>query len=132
MDYLKYYEDINVKRQLKSLARQYKNKKIVVYGAGLMSNLLFENYDLSLLNIVAVCDKKFVKSTEEKYYGYQAISPNDLKTYDFDAVLVLILNDTEVVDYLKDELLINTKNENKIVSPFFKIPFFYALKILIS
>ena len=37
----------------------YKNKKIVLYGAGQFCNCVFENYDLSKLNIIAIADARF-------------------------------------------------------------------------
>ena len=129
MDYLKYYKDINAQKQINKLAKRFKNKKVVVYGAGLMADLLFKNYDLSKLNIVAVCDKKFGK--DDKFYSYDAITPKTLKSIDFDVILVLLLQDLEIADYIKDVLIINSPNEDKLVEPFIKIPFWKCLKILL-
>lgn len=129
MDYLKYYKDINAQKQINKLAKRFGNKKIVVYGAGLMADLLFRNYDLSKLNIVAVCDKKFGK--DDKFYSYDAITPKMLKSIDFDVILVLLLQDLEIADYIKDVLIINSPNEDKPVEPFIKIPFWKCLKILL-
>ena len=56
-NYLKYYNEVKAQKQIDKLTKKYKNKKIVIYGAGIMSEILFKNFDLSKLNIVAICDK---------------------------------------------------------------------------
>ena len=60
-----------------------KNKKVVIYGAGDFAKVLFENYDLSKFNILAVSDKKFEKD-KSHFFGYKTISPEELKTFDCD------------------------------------------------
>ena len=127
MDYKRYYEEINAKQQLKKLAKQYKNKKIIVYGAGLMSNVLLENYDLSELNIVAFCDAKFVNS-DEKYFSYSAINPKELASIDFDVLLINVYRWQDIENNTKFSQLIGTKNENVIV----KRLFFPTLKFLLK
>lgn len=127
MDYKRYYEEIDAKQQLKKLAKQYKNKKIVVYGAGLMSNVLLENYDLSELNIVAFCDSKFVNS-DEKYFSYSAINPKELASIDFDVLLINVYCWQDIENNTKFSQLIGTKNENVIV----KRLFFTTLKFLLK
>lgn len=130
MDYLKYYKDINAQKQINKLAKKYKNKKIVIYGAGIMSDLMFKNYDLSKLNITAVCDKKFSKN--DKFHSYNTITPDELKTFDYDVILVLLLQDTEIIDHIKDVIIINSPNEFKKVESFIKIPFWKCIKILLG
>ena len=58
-DILTYFKEVNAQKQINKLARKYKNKKIVIYGAGEYFRILKENYDLSKLNIVGIADKKF-------------------------------------------------------------------------
>lgn len=132
MDYIKYFKKLNAQRQINKLARKYRNKKIVVYGAGLMASILFKNYDLSKLNIIGVCDKKFETTQNQTFFSYTCFSPNELKDLDFDVILVLLLQDSEIIEFLKDKLLINTKNEFKKVETFIKIPFFKCLQILLG
>lgn len=114
MDYKRYYKEIDAKKQLKKLAKQYKNKKIVVYGSGLMSNVLLENYNLSELNIVAFCDAKFVNS-DEKYFSYNAINPQELASIDFDVLLINVYRWRDIENNTKFSQLIGTKNENVVV-----------------
>ena len=67
MDYKKYFADVKAQKQINKLAKKYKNKKIVIYGAGIMAETLFNNYDTSKLNIVAVCDQKY-KDINTKFF----------------------------------------------------------------
>ena len=122
------YKRIHADRIIKNLARKYKNKKIVVYGAGIMSKILFENYDTSQLPILAVCDKKFKGG--EIFFGYQTISPEKLKELDFDVLLVLLKRYQNLKDYLKYDLLFGTKKEECVVDNFLQIPIDVILKEL--
>ena len=114
MDYKNYYKEIDAERQLKKLARQYKNKKIIVYGAGLMSNVLLENYDLSELNIVAFCDAKFTNN-DEKYFSYNTIAPQELANAEFDVLLINVFRWEDIENNTKFSQFIGTKNEDVIV-----------------
>lgn len=99
--WLDYYKKIKIEKRIKKLAKQYKNKKILIYGAGLMSKTLFENYDLSNLNIKAICDKCYENKENETFYGYPTIAPNQINIKDYDVILVLILNSHGVINELK-------------------------------
>lgn len=113
-DYSEYYKKIKIDKKIKELAKKYKNKKIVIYGAGQMSKILFENYDLSGLNIKYICDRSFEERKNEKFYGYSCIPPSDLEKKDYDVILVLLLKASEVVKSLEKNHLLN----NKIITSF--------------
>lgn len=131
MGYLKYYKRVNAQKQIDKLSKKYKDKKIIVYGAGIMSQLLFENYDVSKLNIVGVCDKKYDEEAG-KFYNYNGIGIKELKNLKFDIVLILVLRETEITENLKDRILINTINENAIIEPFIKISFWQCIRALLG
>ena len=132
MDYLEYYKKVKAQKQINKLAKKYRNKKIIVYGAGIMADTLFKNYDISKLNIIGVCDKKFETSENKTFFSYTGFPPSEIKNLDFYVILVLLLQDFEIIEFLKDKLLINTKNEFKKVETFIKIPFFKCLQILLG
>lgn len=127
-NYLDLYKEIHLDRIIKNLAKKYKNKKVVIYGAGIMARVLFENYDLKELPIVAICDKKF--NGDEGFFGYKTISPSALKDLDFDVVLVLLKQQQKIKEYLKYDLLFDLKKEDFKVESFLKLPFSVALKEL--
>ena len=64
MNILGYLKAVHAQRQINKLARKYKNKKIVIYGAGEYFQILKNNFDLSNLNIVGIADKKFETSKD--------------------------------------------------------------------
>lgn len=83
--WLKYFSYTNEQKYINKLAKKYKNKKVILYGAGFILNLLFEKYDLSKLNIVAIADKKFDGS--QIFNGYRTISPSAINSLDADVVI---------------------------------------------
>ena len=61
MNYIKEYLNTQeFDKILKKLSHKLKNKKIIVYGAGILFQTIVRDYDLSCLNIVGICDKKIL------------------------------------------------------------------------
>ena len=113
MNILGYFKSVHAQRQINKLARKYKNKKIVIYGAGEYFQILKNNFDLSKLNIVGIADKKFETSKDSNPTPYLALAPEELKEFDLDVILVALYDDTSLCDYLEYQLLLNTQNEDK-------------------
>ena len=130
-DILNYFKEVNAQKQINKLAKKYKNKKIVIYGAGEYFKLLKNNFDINNLNIVGIADKKF-ETKKEDVYGYQTIAAEELKTFDYDVILVALYDDVSLCDYLEYQLLVNTKNEDKEIRSIIEPTFWYAVKILLS
>lgn len=131
MNYKKYYEEVKAQKQINKLAKKYKNKRVVVYGAGIMSEILFQNYDLSKLNIIAICDKKY-ETINSQFFNIKTIKPKDLQEINCDVILVLLLQEIQVIDNLKDNILINSKNEEIEIKPMIKIPILQCIKYLLG
>lgn len=100
----------NAQRRIDKLAKKYKYKNIVIYCAGIFADTIFKYYDLSKLNIVAVSDKRFTNNNE-KFYGIRCVNPLQLRNMDYDVILTCIIN-YDVSDYLEDEILEGSKNED--------------------
>lgn len=128
MDHLEFLNDVNAQKQIDSLAKKYKNKRIVIYGAGIYFQIIMKNFNLSKLNIVGIADKKFEKNKMLNNMPYTALSPNELNEIDYDVILVATYNHIVVKEFLKFELLINGKNHDKKIHPIIKPTFFYFLK----
>lgn len=128
MDYLQFYKEINVQKQINKLAKKYKNQKIIVYGAGLMSRILFQNFDLSCLNIVGVADSKYTKNSTESFWGHKTINSAELKDFDFDVILIAVKEKKKILENIKYNILINTKNEDKEVKSFLELPVNFMIK----
>lgn len=132
MDILSYFKDVNAQKQIDKLAKKFAGKRIVIYGAGEYFNLLNTNFDISKLNIIAICDKKFETSKDLNITNFEAIKPEELKNYEYDVILVALLQDISICNYLEYQLLINTKNENKLVLPMIEPNLCYLLKVLLG
>ncbi len=132
MDLLKYLKLNNAQKQIDRLANKLKNKKVVLYGIGKYYQTIIENYDLSKLNIIAVCDKKFENISNYPSLTYKAITPYELKTYDYDCIVVSLINDIEVIKKIDKEILEGTKNEKKRVFPLINPRWGYILKLFFN
>ena len=97
----KYLKFVDEQKYIDKLAKKYKDKKILIYGAGTIAEHIFNNYDLSKLNIVAVSDKKY--SSTSKYKGYLALSPNEIKKLNPDIILFTLYNNKTVKEYFKKQ-----------------------------
>ena len=132
MNILGYFKSVHAQRQINKLARKYKNKKIVIYGAGEYFQILKNNFDLSKLNIVGIADKKFETSKDSNPTSYLALAPEELKDFDLDVILVALYDDTSLCDYLEYQLLINTQNEYKPIRSIIEPTFLYTIKVLLG
>ncbi|CCZ51251.1 TPA: hypothetical protein CPT90_09235 [Candidatus Gastranaerophilales bacterium HUM_3] len=132
MNILDYLKAVHAQRQINKLARKYKNKKIVIYGAGEYFQILKNNFDLSNLNIVGIADKKFETSKDSNPTQYLALAPEELKEFDLDVILVALYDDTSLCDYLEYQLLINTENEGKPVRSIVEPTILYTIKVLLG
>ncbi|HNW26104.1 MAG TPA: glycosyltransferase [Candidatus Gastranaerophilaceae bacterium] len=113
----KYFDCVRAQKQINKLARKYKNKKIVLYGAGIYCKTLFENYDLSNLNIVAVADRGFKNEENKNFFNLNCILPKDLKEFDCDLILLGVYDTLQIFDYLQDQLLVGSKNSQIKILP---------------
>jgi len=84
----------NIQKRINEFSQKYKDKKILIYGAGLYFIELNNIVDFSGLNIVGISDKRF-KLAEGFFEGYPVVSPEDIK--DIDVILVSILNNYEQI-----------------------------------
>lgn len=114
-DWIRFFERKNYQNKIDKLAKKYKDQKILLYGDGMISNILQEDYDLSKLNIVAVTDRKFLGCDYDPTTGkYPKISPNKLKTVDYDVVFIALKCWENVVNSYSD------KGEMKTIVPLVK------------
>ncbi len=103
-DFKEYLEKKNAQKAIDKIAKQFKDKKVVLYGAGFMASDLLRNYDFSKLNIVGVANIKFQDDTEGDFYGYPKLGPYDLLETEFDLLLITTYDDEPVRDFFNDDL----------------------------
>ncbi|MDD3237809.1 MAG: glycosyltransferase family 2 protein [Candidatus Gastranaerophilales bacterium] len=95
----KYFEYINEQKYINSLAKKYNGKKVLIYGAGTIANVLFDKYNLSKFNIVAISDLKYTEDTE--YKGYTAISPNKINELKPEVILFTLYEPANALNFIK-------------------------------
>jgi len=109
--------NINFQKNIDKLVKKYKNKKILIYGAGKFFTDIAENCNLSKLNIIGISDKKFHKSEINEFIGYKAIDPSEIHNYDFDVIILGIMTEVQTVKSIKGFL------ENLLGANKFKLDF---------
>lgn len=125
-DFIEYLEKINFEKYLEKLIKKLKNKKIVIYGAGVFFQTIQGYYDLSKLNIVAVSDKKFKNhEADEKFLNYPVCAPAEIKNYSPSYVLIAVRYFLDVMEDLDENVLKGLKIRTL---PLVKKPFWELIK----
>lgn len=104
--WISYFKFSRQQKYINKLGKKLKNKKVVIYGAGTISEVLCQNYDLSPLNIIAFSDKKFKE--KEKYKNYDAIPPSEINSMQPDIILSALYRQKNI-EIAKNEYGIKTK-----------------------
>lgn len=132
MDLNKYLKANNAQKQIDRLVKKYKNKKVVFYGAGEYFQLIDKNYDLSGFNVVGISDLKFAADINNNPTKYFAVAPEDLKEFDFDVIIITLVDDLDILYHLDNKLLKHTKNEDKHIVPILSPTFSYLVKLFFN
>lgn len=106
------YELKDFEKRLRQFSQQYRNKKVVLYGAGKYFKYIKQNLDLSVLNIEAVSDKKFEGIENpifDREIGYNIIAPQKIYTLSPDIVIIAVQEIVEIKKYFHDELFKTTQ-----------------------
>ena len=123
MDFLNYLKKYNAQEKINKLAKKYKNKRVVIYGAGQFAKTAFENYDLSKLNIVAIADKKFEQEGEHHFFNINCVKPYDLKKLDYDVILIANFDYKMFSNILDESILYGSKNAAVEIRPLINLEF---------
>ena len=104
-----YLTFVDEQKYIDKLAKKYKNKKILIYGAGTIAEHIFDDYDLSKLNIIAVSDKKY--TSRSTYKGYPAVNPDEIKNLNPDVILFTLYNFKPLIkDFRQQNIKAKMKN----------------------
>lgn len=90
-------------KRIDKLAKHYKNKKIIIYGAGKAFEAINKNFNLDNLNIIGIADMKFDDGQE--YLGYETFSPKTFLKEPPDVVLISMLQHHKAEKFFKEELI---------------------------
>lgn len=85
----KHLKSCKFEKNYKKLKKKLKDKRIIVYGTGLLFQHIQKNYDLSELNIIGVSDIKYSLSQEgEMDLGYPIVPKSKIEEYNPEVVLL--------------------------------------------
>ncbi len=119
-EHIEYLKKIGFEKHLKKVTKKLKNKRIVLYGAGTFFKVIYDNYDLSELNVVAISDKKFEDHEEnEEFCGYKVIAPQEIKAVNPDYILVSTLKFVRIIENFYADLFEGSKIK---IKPLIKKP----------
>ena len=97
-------------KTLPKLLKKVKNKKVILYGAGAFLELIKKYFDISVLNVIGISDKRFSSNNEEtEYLGYKTIPPEQIKEINPDYVIVATKYYISIIEDLHYNLLKKSK-----------------------
>lgn len=123
---LEYLEKNNFEKHLKYVKKKLQNKSIIIYGAGILFEIIKANYNLSGLNIVGISDRKFSENQEgQDFLGYKIIPFSKIIDIKPDYVLVSVLRFLDIVEDFEENEFKGTKIK---IRPLIKAPLIELLK----
>lgn len=121
-----YLGEYNFSKTLPKLVKKLKNKKVIIYGSGLLFQVAQNYYDMGKLNIIGISDRKFIgHSSDETFLGYPVCAPEEIKDLNPDYVLVATKFYINIIEDLYYETLRDTKIK---IKPLVKKPFWTLFK----
>lgn len=96
-----YLQEMGFSKQFDDLINKLQNKKVIIYGTGILFQSIFNMFDLKKLDIIAVSDKKY--SSEEEFYGYKAIPPKMIFDIGADCILVAVQEYERIIEDFKQK-----------------------------
>lgn len=103
------FSTLNFDKHYEKLCHKLKNKKVLMYGAGIMFDYFYQNYDMGKLNIVGISDKKFALDKLDKYNNYKLFAPNELIEQDIDTIIISTVYPVSVRNFLKYQIYKNKR-----------------------
>ena len=105
-----FLEKYNFPKNLEKLIRKMKNKKIVIYGAGIFFQTIKKYYDLGALDVIGISDRKFSShKQDETFLDYPVYGPEELQKVAPDYVLVATKFYVDLIENLQSTTLKGTR-----------------------
>lgn len=117
-DLTKFLEEHNFEKRFKYLIKKLQNKKVLIYGTGKLFKLVSENYDLKSLDIIGLCDNKYlIDEFGQIENNYKIIPKSFINDIDFDAILICAKEYQSIFTRLKKSL------KHKLILPLVPLTF---------
>lgn len=121
LSYVDYLKSINFDKKLEILKEKYADKKVVIFGMGLLLDAILDNYNLSeYLNIIGISDSRIQEETPREYKGFNLYKPLALRALNFSTVLDTNILFEKTKKFLKQNCYVkkSVKIEKLIQIPF--------------
>ncbi len=92
----------NTQERINYLAKKYKDKKVFLYGTGKFFDEIADNYDLTGLNVVGICDKTMEHG--EIYKGFKIFALEKMIFEKPDIVIFTVVNSKPIIKFLKEDI----------------------------
>lgn len=121
LSYVDYLKSINFDKKLEILKEKYADKKIVIFGIGVLLDAILDNYPIKdSLNVIGISDSRIKEETTKEYKGFNLYKPTALRALNFNVILDTNIMFENTRKYLRKNYLIkrSVKIENFIQIPF--------------
>ncbi|MBR6297959.1 MAG: hypothetical protein IKR34_01805 [Candidatus Gastranaerophilales bacterium] len=97
-------------KTLPKLKEKLKDKKVLLYGAGVYLEIIKKYFDLSGLDVIGIADRKYsYKTDENEFLGYKTYSVDKIKELNPDYVIVSTKKYIDIITDLYENVLKDTK-----------------------
>ncbi len=88
LSYVDYLKSIDFDRKLEILRDKYADKKVVLFGVGLLLDAILDNYNIrDNLNIIGISDSRIQEESTKEYKGFNLYKPIALRALNFSVIL---------------------------------------------
>lgn len=117
-------------KYFKNLVKKLEGKKVVIYGTGMLFELINEKYDLSQINIIGISDVKYFPNQEgDLDFGYKIIPLVKLDECEADVVLLGVQHYHNIMEDLKEDYFSDKPTK---IMPLVKKPLLKRIKDIFS
>lgn len=100
----KYLKTVKFKKYLNKIKTDLFDKKILIYGAGILFETAYKTYNFNTLNIIGISDMKFNAEDSPKIFlGLKTYRPDEINNLNLDCILVAVKEYGTLVDSLKTQ-----------------------------
>jgi hypothetical protein len=92
-------------KRIDTLAKKYKNKKVIIYGASMIFDAIERAFNISGLNIVGIADMRFADG--DYYKGYKTYGAFTFMETKPDIVLIVMKESDIAENFFEDAIIPN-------------------------
>lgn len=126
LSYVDYLKSINFDKKLEILKEKYADKKIILFGIGVLLDAILDNYPIKeSLNVIGISDSRIKEETTKEYKGFNLYKPTALRALNFNVILDTNIMFENTKKYLRKNYLIKKSVK---IEDFIQVPFSEKIK----